>query len=67
MELHTCTIALKDKRVLVYQTVEQTLGALEHQTEDDIQSIDIEALDGQQILSYQGMSVEESLESLMSL
>ncbi|MFB9135553.1 hypothetical protein M1D72_00125 [Vibrio sp. AK197] len=66
MKLHSCTIVLKNHHVLTLDSVEQSLGVLEQYSQNHIEKVTIDALDGQQLHSYQ-LSFEESLESLMNL
>ncbi|MGD8173822.1 hypothetical protein ACQEXU_19425 [Vibrio sp. TRT 21S02] len=67
MNLHTCTIQFSDDRILTYQTVEQSLDAIEQSDSSSISEITIDATDGRSIRTYQSKSLEESIESLMNL
>ena len=67
MVLHTCRIVLSNQQVLTSQSVEQSLGFLEDQAEQEISKIEIDATDGQTIHSYMSHSLEESIENLMNL
>ncbi|MFD2017161.1 hypothetical protein ACFSJQ_19480 [Vibrio olivae] len=51
---------------MTLDSVEQSLGVLEQYSQNHIEKVTIDALDGQQLHSYQ-LSFEESLESLMNL
>lgn len=67
MNLHTCTIVLKDNLTLTYDSVEQSLSVIDQHGSSSINNIFIDATDGQTIRSYHNLSVEESIESLMDL
>ncbi|MFY2507542.1 hypothetical protein F0225_14365 [Vibrio pectenicida] len=67
MNLHTCTIVLKDNHKLTYHNVEKSLEIIEVHGASGISNILIDATDGQTIRSYYNLSVEESIESLMDL
>lgn len=67
MNLHTCRIVLKNKKIITSQSVEQSLGYLEGKAENGISMIQIDATDGHRIHSYQCHSLEESIENLMNL
>ncbi|RJX66569.1 hypothetical protein DZ860_20030 [Vibrio sinensis] len=67
MDLHACTIVLTDHSKLICKTVEQSLGMIEHHGQSRINQILIDAYDGQSVHSYQNLSIEESIESLMDL
>ncbi len=66
MKLQSCTIVLKNHHTYTLDSVEQSLGILEQYNEKNIETVTIDALDGQNIHTYQ-LSFEESLESLMNL
>ncbi|MFM2587782.1 hypothetical protein [Vibrio sp. TBV020] len=67
MNLHSCTIVLKDDLTMTCDNVEQTLGIIDDHGPTNIDRILIDAFDGQSIRSFHEMSIEESIESLMSL
>lgn len=67
MNLHSCTVVLKDELTMTCDSVEQTLGVIDQHGPTNIHRILIDAFDGQSIRSYHEMSIEESIESLMSL
>ncbi|MDN3612138.1 hypothetical protein ACODM8_15695 [Vibrio ostreicida] len=67
MNLHTCTIVLKDNHTLKCDNVEQSLGVIERHGISGINKISIDATDGQIVHSYNNLSIEESIESLMDL
>ncbi|SDG82041.1 hypothetical protein SAMN04488136_10387 [Vibrio xiamenensis] len=66
MKLHACTIVLKNNHTFTLDSVEQSLGILEEYNQNNIETVTIDALDGQQLHTYK-LSFEESLESLMNL
>jgi hypothetical protein len=67
MNLHSCTVVLKDDLTMTCDSVEQTLGIIDQHGPTNIARIMIDAFDGQSIRSYHELSIEESIESLMSL
>lgn len=67
MNLHSCTVVLKDELTITCDSVEQTLGIIDQHGSTNINRIMIDAFDGQSIRSYHELSIEESIESLMSL
>lgn len=67
MNLHSCTVVLKDDLTMTFDSVEQTLGIIDQHGPTNIDRIMIDAFDGQSIRSYHELSIEESIESLMSL
>tara|TARA_Y100001956_G_scaffold81757_1_gene100306 strand:+ start:4030 stop:4233 length:204 start_codon:yes stop_codon:yes gene_type:complete len=67
MNLHSCTIVLGDDLTMTCDNVEQTLGIIDEHGPSNIHRILIDASDGQRVHSYHDLSIEESIESLMSL
>lgn len=67
MNLHSCTIVLKDDLTMTCDSVDQTLGVIDQHGTTNIHQILLDVVDGESIYSYKEMSVEESIESLMSL
>lgn len=67
MNLHSCTIVLKDDLTMTCDSVDQTLGVIDQHGTTNIHQILLDVADGESIYSYKEMSVEESIESLMSL
>lgn len=67
MNLHSCTVVLKGNLTMTCDDVEQTLGIIDQHGPTNIDRILIDASDGHSIRSYHEMSIEESIESLMSL
>lgn len=67
MTLHSCTIVLKDRLTLTCESVEQSLGIIDEHGMGNINQILINADNGGQVRTYDHLSVEESIESLMSL
>jgi len=67
MNLHSCTITLSDESTLICKTVEQSLGIIEYHGPSNIESVFIDITDSKGISSYKNLSLEESIESLMSL
>lgn len=67
MNLHSCTVVLKDDLIMTCDNVEQTLGIIDQHGPTNINRILIDTFDGQTIRSYHELSIEESIESLMSL
>ncbi|MEL7290365.1 MAG: hypothetical protein AAGJ78_04290 [Pseudomonadota bacterium] len=67
MNLHSCTIVLKDHLTMTCDDVEQTLGIIDQHGPANIDKILIEAFDGQAVRRYHELSIEESIESLMNL
>lgn len=67
MNLQSCTIVLKGNLTLTCDNVEQSLGIIDEHGVSNINQILINASDRGRIRSYNDLSVEESVESLMSL
>ncbi|AUI87590.1 hypothetical protein BS333_14335 [Vibrio azureus] len=67
MDLHTCIIVLKNKKVITSQSVEHSICVLEHDCDNQISEIQINTTDGTNIHTYFYNDIEESLESLMNL
>lgn len=67
MNLHSCTIVLRDHSKHICKTVEQSLGVIDSHGITNINAIEIQASEGLTIHNYQALSIEESIESLMSL
>ncbi|MEH0664398.1 hypothetical protein H4F18_10370 [Vibrio scophthalmi] len=67
MNLHTCTIVLKDNITMICDSVEQSLGYIDSHGAANIDHILIDASDGAHVQSFHHLSVEESIESLMNL
>jgi len=67
MVLHTCTIKLNNNTILKCKTVEQSLGAIESQEMSSISNVILDVEDGKDIKTYQHLTLEESIESLMNL
>ncbi|UUM31948.1 hypothetical protein NP165_16735 [Vibrio japonicus] len=67
MNLCTCTIVLKNKNSITFDNVEQSLGLIDQHGISNISNIKIEASDGKKTHSYNNLSIEDSIESLMSL
>lgn len=67
MNLHSCTIVLKDDLTMTCNNVEQTLSIIDQHGSANIDRILIDALDGSAVRSYHQLSIEESIESLMNL
>lgn len=67
MNLHSCTIVLKDDLTMTCDNVEQTLNIIDQHGTKNIHRILIDAFDGQSIQRYHELSLEESIESLMSM
>ncbi|KII76757.1 hypothetical protein [Vibrio renipiscarius] len=67
MYLQSCTIVLRNHSTLICKTVEQSLGIIDHHGSSNIDAIVIKAKKGNHVHHYQTLSVEESIESLMSL
>lgn len=67
MNLHSCTIVLNDDLTMTCDDVEQTLSIIDQHGPTNINRILIDAYDGQSVRSYHELSIEESIESLMSL
>ncbi|KGY14248.1 hypothetical protein NM22_01975 [Vibrio tubiashii] len=67
MNLHSCTIVLNDDLTMTCDSVEQTLNIIDQHGPNNINRILIDTFDGHSIQSYHELSIEESIESLMSL
>ncbi|MEF1291355.1 hypothetical protein [Vibrio sp. M260118] len=67
MNLHSCTIVLNDDLTMTCDNVEQTLNIIDQHGPNNINRILIDTFDGNSIRSYHELSIEESIESLMSL
>ncbi|WP_428775027.1 hypothetical protein [Vibrio sp.] len=67
MNLHRCTIVLNDDRILQCKTVEQSLNVIEKMDRQSVTNVIIDASDGINIHTYPGLTLEESIESLMNL
>ncbi|EGU44347.1 hypothetical protein VII00023_22689 [Vibrio ichthyoenteri ATCC 700023] len=67
MYLHSCTIVLCDHSKLICKTVDQSLGIIDYHGTSNIDAIEIKAKEGVRVHSYQTLSIEESIESLMNL
>ncbi|EGU34330.1 hypothetical protein RJD39_18305 [Vibrio scophthalmi] len=67
MNLHSCTIVLRDHSKHICKTVEQSLGVIDSHGVTNIDAIEIQTLEGPTIHYYQTLSIEESIESLMNL
>ncbi len=67
MDLHSCTIVLKNQQVITSKSVEHSIGIIERSSGNEISEIQISATDGINIKTYNYKNVEESLESLMNL
>lgn len=67
MNLHSCTIVLKGDLTMTCDSVDQTLGIIDQHGTTNIHQILLDVADGESIYSYKEMSIEESIESLMSL
>ncbi len=67
MVLHTCTIKLNNNQILKCTTVEQSLGIIESQEVNSISNVILDVDDGNNIKTYQHLTLEESIESLMNL
>ncbi|CAH0536215.1 hypothetical protein [Vibrio marisflavi] len=67
MVLHTCTIKLNNNKILKCKTVEQSLGIIESEALDNISNVILDVEDGTDIKTYQHLTLEESIESLMNL
>ncbi|NOH78350.1 hypothetical protein F0231_01195 [Vibrio sp. RE86] len=67
MNLHSCTIVLKGDLTMTCDSVDQTLGVIDQHGTTNIHQILLDVADGESIYSYKEMSIEESIESLMSL
>ncbi|WP_428790070.1 hypothetical protein [Vibrio profundum] len=67
MVLYTCTIEFNNKQTVRCSTVEQSLGVIEAQPSNNISSVILDVADGQHIKTYRDLTLEESIESLMSL
>ncbi|MCZ4292901.1 hypothetical protein [Vibrio sinaloensis] len=67
MHLHSCTVVLKSDLSMTCDNVEQTLGIIDQHGPTNIDKILIDAFDGQSIRRYHELTIEESIESLMSL
>ncbi|WP_394143440.1 hypothetical protein [Vibrio atypicus] len=67
MNLHSCTVVLNDDLIMTCDNVEQTLNIIDQHGPSNIHRILIDASDGQSVHSYHDLSIEESIESLMSL
>lgn len=67
MQLHSCTVVLKGDLTMTCDNVEQTLGIIDQHGPTNINKILIDAFDGQSIHRYHELTIEESIESLMSL
>ncbi len=67
MDLHTCTIVLKNQKVITSKSVEHSIGIIEKNSDSEISEIRIDTTDGTNIKTYNYNNVEESLESLMNL
>lgn len=67
MNLHSCTIVLSNHSTLICKTVDQSLNMIDYHGPSNIDTIFIEANDGNHVLRYQALSIEESIESLMDL
>lgn len=67
MNLCSCTIVLKNKNSITFDNVEQSLGLIDQYGVSNISNIKIDAFDGSKVQSYHNLSIEDSIESLMSL
>ncbi len=67
MDLHTCIIVLRNKKVITSNSVEDSLGIIENQGAKSIANIQINASDGSAIHTFHCKTVEDSLENLMNL
>ncbi|MDA0148994.1 hypothetical protein [Vibrio sp. LaRot3] len=67
MNFHSCTIVLNDHSTMVCKSVDQSLAIIDSHGTSSIDSILIDTTDGKRIRNYHDLSVEESIESLMSL
>ncbi len=67
MNLHKCTIIMNNKEIITSDSVEQSLGIIEHQAANRIATVQIDAFDGQELKTFMCHSIEESLENLMNL
>ena len=67
MNLHSCTVVLRGDLTMTCHSVEQTLGIIDEHGASNIRRILIDTSDGQHVHSYHNLSIEESIESLMSL
>ncbi|WP_425667592.1 hypothetical protein ACPUEJ_18150 [Vibrio tubiashii] len=67
MNLHSCTIVLNDELTMTCDNVEQTLGIIDQHGPNNINRILIDTFDGNAIQSFHELSIEESIESLMSM
>ena len=67
MNLHSCTIVLNDELTMTCDNVEQTLGIIDQHGPTNINRILIDTFDGNAIQSFHELSIEESIESLMSM
>ncbi len=67
MNLHSCTIVLNDDLTMTCDNVEQTLSIIDQHGPNNINRILIDTFDGHAVRSYHELSIEESIESLMSL
>ncbi|NIY84096.1 hypothetical protein [Vibrio hepatarius] len=67
MNLCSCTIVLKNNHTMTFDNVEQTLGIIDEHGVNNIDNITIATSDGKNTLSYNNLTIEESIESLMSL
>ncbi|PMH40874.1 hypothetical protein BCU68_16010 [Vibrio sp. 10N.286.49.B3] len=67
MDLCKCRILLNNNEVVMYHSVEQSLGFIESQIDEHITAIEIDATDGLHIHRYRSHDIEESIENLMNL
>ncbi|OEE81720.1 hypothetical protein OAI_11050 [Vibrio cyclitrophicus FF160] len=67
MVLQSCSITLINQKIMISQSVENSLDLLEAEINNGISKVKIDASDGYEIHSYNFDSVEESIESLMNL
>ncbi|NLS11904.1 hypothetical protein HGP28_03240 [Vibrio sp. SM6] len=68
MDLHSCIIVLRDQKVVTSKSVEDSLGIIETQGAEQIETVQINATsDGVDIHTYHCANIEESLENLMNL